>query len=87
VAYNGGQVLVHAATSFLENEDSKINDGIDAAKLLKQHEGHGEQKRLEDRSFQQLFWLDLLRIIASSHVSLQSLEFAGNVSVPIIRER
>jgi hypothetical protein len=51
---------------------------------LKQHEGHGKQKRLEDRSFQQLFWLDRLRIGTFRHASLQALKFTGDVSVPIM---
>ena len=69
-AYNGGQVLFNAAAGFLENENSKVDNGVDAAELLEQHEGHGEQQWLEDGSLQQLFGLDLLWICSSTQVSL-----------------
>ena len=85
-AYDDGrQVLVHRAASLVEDEHGEVDDGIDAAKLLQQHQTHRQEQRFQDGAFQQLARLDPL--IALTHfqlVGLQTVEFGRDIRVAAI---
>ncbi len=85
--YNSGQIFFDSASGLLENENSKVDNGVDAAKLLKQHKSHGQQQWLKNGSLQQLSRLNLLRIGSSTQVRFQAIEFAVDISMTSYGEK
>ena len=85
--HDAGQESVDGTAGLLENAGRVEDDGVDSAKLLEEHERHGNEHRFDQVSagkYLEVARLDGLRI---SVVLDYALEFWLNVSMPVGQEQ
>ena len=79
-------VVLHAAARLVEDGHGEVDDGVDAAELLQQHQAHRKQQRLQHRPAQQVAPADgLLGRVALAHVGLDPLELGRHVGMAVFQ--